>query len=104
MSSAMKQPGTHSPHMVSTTLAAFVDTLIPGDDLFPPASAVGVHGWLSETLHAVHGPASIDALVAALTPVGRIEAERGLRLLGVDGDPVPVPGGSYRHFALAEEP
>lgn len=47
-------------------LAAFADTLLPGDDLFPAASAVGAHGLLAERLRQRLGGEGIDRCAAAL--------------------------------------
>jgi hypothetical protein len=45
---------------------ALVDVLIPGDDLFPPASSAGTHHWLLDKLREFQGSAAIDELVDAL--------------------------------------
>ena len=72
------------------TLRDLVDVLIPGDELFPAASAVGAHGLLAERLRQQHGAAAIERVVAALDaradgasfsglpPVRRVEAVRRL--------------------------
>ncbi|MGF1473986.1 MAG: hypothetical protein ACFB6S_00290 [Geminicoccaceae bacterium] len=48
-------------------VVALVDTLIPGDDRFPPASLVGTHGHLVTRLRELHGP---EALAQALQKLG----------------------------------
>ena len=45
---------------------ALVDTLIPGDGEFPPASAVGAHGLLAERLRERHGAQALVELLRAL--------------------------------------
>ena len=44
-----------------------MDILIPGDDLFPKASAVGAHYWLLDKLRETFGSEGVDAVIAALT-------------------------------------
>jgi hypothetical protein len=75
-------------HELAATLAAFVDTLLPGDDLFPPASAAGTHGLLAERIRQHFGSDGIARLVADLAaggvplldaaPERRVEAVRRL--------------------------
>ena len=36
-------------------LIGVVDAMVPGDDRFPKASEVGVHGVLTHRLRALHG-------------------------------------------------
>jgi hypothetical protein len=47
-------------------LALLVDVLIPGDDLFPPASAVGAQGLLADRLRERIGLDGVDQVLAAL--------------------------------------
>lgn len=54
------QPGSPSE------LQLLVDVLLPGDSIFPPASAAGSHGLLAERLRQLHGPEFQDRLEAAL--------------------------------------
>lgn len=54
------------PAVEAGTLRAFVDVLLPGDDLFPAASEVGAHGLLAERLRQQHGPDAFDRVGAAL--------------------------------------
>ena len=45
------------------TLGELVDLMLPGDDLFPAASAVGVHGLLRQRLREIGGEAALEAWV-----------------------------------------
>ncbi len=65
----MSQPP--SPSDIATTLAAFVDTLLPGDDLFPAASAAGTHGLLADRVRKMLGNEALTDLVTALTHDGK---------------------------------
>ena len=65
----MSQPP--SPSNIATTLAAFVDTLLPGDDLFPAASAAGTHGLLADRVRKMLGNEALTDLVTALTHDGK---------------------------------
>jgi len=58
------------PAEAAATLAAFVDELIPGDDLFPPASAVGAQALLAERLRERLGPDGLPALLERLAVEG----------------------------------
>lgn len=44
------------------TLGELVDLMLPGDDLFPAASAVGVHGLLRQRLREIDGEAALESL------------------------------------------
>ncbi|MGI9419303.1 MAG: hypothetical protein ACR2RA_15860 [Geminicoccaceae bacterium] len=44
------------------TLGELVDLMLPGDDLFPAASAVGVHGLLCRRLREIGGEAALETL------------------------------------------
>lgn len=60
-------PGaTPIPAVEARLLGAFVDVLVPGDDLFPAASEAGAHGLLAERLRQQHGPDAFDRVGAAL--------------------------------------
>lgn len=75
---------TSSPVEMAETLAALVDTLIPGDDLFPSASTVGTQALLADRLRWAYGRDGgqrvVDALASGgrpfveLTPAQRVEA------------------------------
>ncbi len=45
------------------TLGELVDLMLPGDGLFPAASAVGVHGLLRQRLREIGGDAALETLV-----------------------------------------
>ena len=47
------------------TLAEWVDLMLPGDDLFPAASAVGVQGLLCQRLSEIGGDAALPILAKA---------------------------------------
>jgi hypothetical protein len=64
-----------TPKAITATLAAFVDTLLPGDDLFPPASATGTQGVLAERLRAGQPPETFAELVRDLASNGQPFAE-----------------------------
>ncbi len=51
---------------IAETMRALVDTLVPGDDRFPSASAAGVHGVVAERLRAQAGRSQLDRVLAAL--------------------------------------
>src|SRR5262249_21310755 len=55
------------PAATASTLAALVDLLLPGDDLFPPASAVGAQALLAERIRQRFGPTGVVDVVARLT-------------------------------------
>lgn len=54
-------PFNATPSQTASTFYALVNVLLPGDDLFPPAGAVGVHLWLMEKLRA-HFAEAEDAI------------------------------------------
>ena len=61
-------------------LALLVDVLIPGDDLFPPASAAGAQGLLADRLRERIGLDGVDQVLAALsaaagTPLAQLDAK-----------------------------
>jgi hypothetical protein len=59
-------PASPSPSRLAVTLAAFVDTLIPGDDTFPVASAAGAHGLVANRVRKQLGHDGFEQLVAFL--------------------------------------
>jgi hypothetical protein len=63
-----------TPAATAATLAAFVDVLLPGDDLFPPASTVGAQALLAERIRQRYGPSGVAEAVAALSPDGSFAA------------------------------
>jgi hypothetical protein len=74
-----------SPPASAATLAGFVDLLLPGDDLFPPASAVGVQALLAERIRRRFGPGGVDDVVSRLG-AGRELANAVARLESDDPD------------------
>jgi hypothetical protein len=61
-----------TPTATATALAALVDLLLPGDDLFPPASAVGAQALLAERIRQRFGPTGVADVVARLTADGEL--------------------------------
>lgn len=55
-------------------IAAFVDALLPGDEVFPSASVVGAHGVLVMRLRETVGPGAAEALAAAFVSRGGLDA------------------------------
>ena len=62
--------GGRQPKAIAAELAALVDVLLPGDDLFPEASAVGLQAVLADRLRVRRGEACIDELLCALEACG----------------------------------
>lgn len=52
------------------TLGELVDLMLPGDKVFPSASAVGVHGRLRERLREIEGEMALSALEMTSGPSG----------------------------------
>lgn len=74
-----------TPAATAATVAAFAETLLPGDDLFPSATQAGAHGLLLDRLRWRLGQDGIDRLAAGLgdgfaglAPEGRVAAVRRL--------------------------
>jgi hypothetical protein len=59
-----------SPMSIAATLAALVDTLIPGDDRFPPATLAGTHGLVFNRVRERRGNAALAQLSAELNRYG----------------------------------
>jgi hypothetical protein len=55
------------PALPTDAFAALVDALIPGDDLFPSASSVGVQHWLLDKAREFLGENAAPMLLEALT-------------------------------------
>jgi len=51
---------------MSDVLIGLVDAMIPGDDRFPKASEVGVHGVLAHRLRELQGPDAYGDLLKAI--------------------------------------
>jgi hypothetical protein len=58
------------PKILADELAALVDVLVPGDELFPNASRVGAQGLLATRLRETLGEAVIDRLLETLQNAG----------------------------------
>ncbi|HEY7030414.1 MAG TPA: hypothetical protein VH482_03755 [Thermomicrobiales bacterium] len=61
-----------TPATIASTLAALVDLLLPGDDLFPPASATGAQALLAERIRQRFGPSGVADVVARLSADGEL--------------------------------
>ena len=59
-----------SPDDLAQALARFADALLPGDDLFPCASAAGSHGALAARLRERAGAEAPELLARALIARG----------------------------------
>lgn len=57
-------------NILADELAILVDILVPGDELFPSASLVGVQGLLATRLREMSGEVAIDGLFRALRRAG----------------------------------
>lgn len=57
-----------TPISTAAVLAALVDVLMPGDDLFPAASTVGTQSQLASRLRERAGPDGLRLLLEALGP------------------------------------
>ncbi len=55
---------------IATELQALIDTLLPGEDRFPAASQVGVHGLVAERLRALIGPDALTRVAEAIRQSG----------------------------------
>jgi hypothetical protein len=51
-------------------LALLVDVLLPGDELFPAASKVGVQALLASRLEQLHGASAVNELARAIADAG----------------------------------
>jgi len=76
-----KTSGT-APEDVTRAIVVFVDALLPGDEVFPSASAVGAHGVLAIRLRETEGPGAPAALAEAFASRGGLEtpAEAAARM------------------------
>jgi hypothetical protein len=59
-----------TPAAIAATFAAFVDVLIPGDDIFPSASTVGTQGMLAERLRQQRGVDGVVEIATRLSEEG----------------------------------
>lgn len=62
-----------SPPLAARALAGFADALLPGDDLFPSASAVGAHGVMAARLRDRLGKDAVHGLAAELVARGGLD-------------------------------
>ncbi|MGI8623799.1 MAG: hypothetical protein ACR2NB_10025 [Solirubrobacteraceae bacterium] len=60
-----------TPTEIVATLAAFVDVLLPGDELFPAASTVGTQALLADRLRALLGAEAVAEAVGSLSEDAR---------------------------------
>src|SRR5262249_10333819 len=60
----------HSTRANASVLADFVDTLIPGNEIWPSASAIGVQGVLAARLLDLNGEGAVEGLITALQMCG----------------------------------
>lgn len=73
---------------IALPLAALVDTLLPGDEDFPPASSIGTHRLLADRIRARYGEQKLQDILDLITACGgplepldgnaRVEAVRRL--------------------------
>jgi hypothetical protein len=66
----MDAANTLGPPAAAAELARLVDTLLPGDELFPAASAVGVQALLVARLVQMRGASAMGELARAITDAG----------------------------------
>lgn len=65
-----------APRELAAVLATFVDVLLPGDDLFPAASATGTHGLVADRVRALVGNDELAALAHDLEADGLALSEQ----------------------------
>jgi hypothetical protein len=56
--------------VAAAELALLVDALLPGDELFPAATAVGVHKLLASRLEQLRGALALGELAGAISDAG----------------------------------
>ena len=56
--------------VAAAELALLVDALLPGDELFPAATAVGVHALLGSRLEQLRGALALAELAGAISDAG----------------------------------
>lgn len=66
----MSEVSTIGPPAAATELALLVDALLPGDELFPAASAVGVQALLASRLELLRGASALGELARAIADAG----------------------------------
>jgi hypothetical protein len=55
---------------LSSSLAALLEVLLPGDELFPCGAALGIEGLLAERVREAMEPSALDEVTAALAATG----------------------------------
>jgi hypothetical protein len=58
------------PPVAAAELALLVDALLPGEELFPAATAVGVHALLASRLEQLRGALALPELAEAIADAG----------------------------------
>lgn len=105
MEPAPSLPEASSPAAMAEVLAAFADALLPGDGLFPAASAVGAHGVMAARLRERRGASAPGALAAALVARGGLEdATRAAERLETDEPRLFDTARAFLTFAYYESP
>jgi hypothetical protein len=56
--------------IAAAELALLLDALLPGDELFPAATTVGVHELLASRLEQLRGPSALYELAGAISDAG----------------------------------
>src|SRR5215472_16388970 len=72
---------TDSTRAKASVLVDFVDTLIPGNEIWPSASMIGVQGVLAARLLDLNGEGSVEGLITTLEKcggpfTGKVDEER----------------------------
>ena len=89
---------TETKPVAVAELALLVDTLLPGDELFPPATAVDVHTLLASRLEELRGALALPELAAAIADAGG-----PLGALDVAGRRAAAAKIQRRHAALFDD-
>jgi hypothetical protein len=64
------EPGEAAPPEAASELSLLVDTLLPGDELFPAGSAVGTQALLAQRLIRLRGSGALGELAQAIVGAG----------------------------------
>src|SRR5579863_10375913 len=83
----MSEVSTIGPPAAAGELALLDDALLPGDELFPAASAVGVQALLASRLERLRGVSALGELARAIADAG---------------GPLGVLDDAGRHIAVAK--
>jgi hypothetical protein len=84
--------------VASAELALLADALLPGDELFPAATAVGVHELLASRLEQLRGALALGELAGAISDAGG-----PLGVLDDAGRSAAVAKIQRRHAALFDD-